>query len=66
MGAALPWLGKLIGVALSSFIEPFSRLTIFSDVLGQYPLRGGPREVAILCDMHSLMPVGFSHVFIYG
>ena len=25
----------------------------------------GSSEVAILCDMHSFMPVGFSHVFIY-
>ena len=23
-------------------------------------IRGGPKEVAVLCDMHSLMPVGFS------
>ena len=28
-------------------------------LLGQQLLRGGPRQVAILCDMHSLMPVGF-------
>ena len=28
-------------------------------LLGRQLSRGGPREVAILCDMHSLMPVGF-------
>ena len=40
--------------------EPRSCVEEEVDVLGP-----SPREVAILCDMHSLMPVGFSHVFIY-
>ena len=26
---------------------------------GNELLREGPREVAVLCDMHSLMPAGF-------
>ena len=33
-------------------------------LLGQYFLRGRPQDVAILCDMHSLMPMGnFVYLF---
>ena len=41
---------------------PFYQENLELLLLGQSLLRGGPRDVAILCDMHSLVPVG---IFIF-
>ena len=58
MARGISWQGELINFLELILIIAFTRTVTFN--------RGSSGSGNfILCDMHSLMPVGFSHVVIY-